>query len=69
MNCVVTAMSEPQQEAWLHSSVPIYLGGGWSVQPDRYNNTFAYSHDANREFVESVQEPETAGYAPHPSLY
>ena len=65
--CVLGALSPEQSEMWLRSSVPLYLGGGWWVQPDHVNNTFRVSHDPDREFIERMQDPDGAGIAPHPS--
>lgn len=41
--------------AWLRATTPMYLGGGWSVVPDREGNTFRYYHDPDREFRDLVQ--------------
>lgn len=65
--CVTMALNQEQREIWLRSSVPLYLGGGWWVQPDPPNNTLRYSHDPNREFIERMENPSGAGQAPHPS--
>jgi hypothetical protein len=53
-------MSIQARLAWLKSTVPIYLGGGWSVQPHPEGNTFMYTHDANREFLELVGGEDTS---------
>lgn len=65
--CVTRAMSTEQNLAWARSSMPLYLGGGWWVQPDHVNNSFRVSHDPDREFIERMQDPDGAGIAPHPS--
>jgi hypothetical protein len=40
---------------WLRATTPMYLGGGWSVVPDREGNTFRYHHDPDHEFRDLVQ--------------
>jgi hypothetical protein len=66
-SCVLMALGPEKSQLWLRSSVPLYLGGGWWVQPDPPSRSLRYSHDPNREFIERMENPKGAGRAPHPS--